>query len=257
MLNKIKKLYVIFALIILFAGSSTILYSLNSNSEKSFNSCEEVITFYVDCINNHNYADILQTSCGKELARHGSFEKLADRIKHIQLSGFPIFPNEYKIYQLLNKENADGRLLYSTIYMLLSITRPAYYESLKDKIFIALRSNEKADYTRLNPVLKGKLEIIAIDIALKQKYSSQRAIDLRQKQAACYGAEKVEYKAILYKCADEYYAGGAEFIEYNGKFYLRSIDNPYLDRSPYAPLCKLKNKAEFAQFLSNPGSFKE
>ena len=257
---KIKKYLLCIVALIAVCGLGLKLISSNALDKKmgefsdatiefnGFETADDAIKYCIACINKGDMDSLIKASFATQLAEYASFEKQADKIKSVRWYGCTILPTEYSLYKLFNIRQAEGDLLFEGLSLILSLTQPKYYSSVRDINSYEFQENERADYTGFDPTLQGDIKILRIDIPRKKLYESARVEKVREKRADRYGAEAIGERVVLYEYDGSYYVGGFGFAVYGGRYYITNLTSFLLDQQR-ALLFKLANKEDYAKLL--------
>lgn len=184
-----------------------------------FDTPEEAIEYFIDCINNGDVESALRVSYAEKAAENYDFEQMAEQLRAVY-ANMPM-PTEYEFYIVFNEYKFNADLLNQIRELVLSLTRPEYasvYLGDETPIFV----DNKADYKGTDPTLLEPIEIIEIVVPRSDLYYESIDKNVFSKHAEAYGADSVELRNVLYKYNGNYYCGGFQLMEYDGQYYIAS-----------------------------------
>lgn len=218
-----------------------VLPGVSGTSSKGFDTPEAAIEYFIGCINEGDVAGALATSYAEKAAENYDFEAMADRLQCVQFH--MLMPTEYEFYREMNLTTMKSQLLTQIRAMVISLTQPEYASVITEGMPLILE--DSADYEGLDPTLEEPIEIVEIEEPIPEMYNSEANQNNMKKMQKVYGADDIEWRAVLYKYDGDYYVGGYQLMEYDSKWYIQAAQEILIGQPAFGTLMPIDDKSDF------------
>jgi len=216
-----------------------------SISARGFSTPDDAIEYFIDRINDGDVEGAMAASAVPFLVENADYEAMVERLQAITPQTF--MPTEYDFYRMHNQAHFQAQLLNQIRGMVLSLTYPEYAEVYLSFQMLPL-DTEKADYKGVDPTLDGDIKVLDIDEPMEEMYNSDKNRENMRKMTKAYGADDMEWRAVLYEYDGDYYVGGFQLLEYDGSYYILAANEMMIGQSPSGALMPVNSQSDFEDY---------
>lgn len=207
------------ALVGLLSGSS-IIAAQDVDSDVTFATPEEAITFYIQALAEGDIDKLMQVSAADEMSENFSFDLFIGRVQ-------ALFPNaaapstDYPLYLEMNRAQFTWELLFQTrnlAYGLL-VTDP---ESLNQTVRMDAEG-AAAFRQEVDPAQLAPLEVAQIGIPEPELVQTERLQTNWDAQAQMFGADEFTERVALLEFEGNYYLAGFVLLRYGDNWKIRGL----------------------------------
>lgn len=215
----------------------------------AFPSPEEAIGYFIDCVKNQDIDAALRACAIDEAARGYDFEAMANRLRIIQPVAMTYMPSDYPMYVVYNKSRITSQIMLQTIHFINSFSLPEQYSGLLEGVPTVVNPEDdvvQGVIAELDPALA---DMRIIQIGKHPMHDDEQNRKNQKAQAACYGADDMQFRAVLYQCGGEYFIGGFTLVQYGKKWLIFNLSDPLTGISAFGNVQKLSGQAEFGSMI--------
>lgn len=198
------------------------------SASRSFASPEEAAEGFVACLKTGDFDGALGACAVGRMASGFDYQKYAERLMALTPVGTANLPALYSQYVRYNEYRMAADLMRQMACFSISFSLSDDHKGLIDGTMVVLKDGSFPGglLDELNPAQLSSLEIV--EIAKTRLHDSVQNRENQQKMAAVYGAEDIQYRAVLYKLDGSYYVGGFTLIQYDGGWQVQSMNDPIM-----------------------------
>lgn len=212
-------------LVFLFMGilsMSAITTAQDPNSDVTFKSPEEAITFYMQALAEGDVVKMMQAFAVNEMSENFRLDLFINRVQAI----FPSMAapsSDYPFYVEMNRAQFSWEILFQTrnlTYGLLASDKELFNTTVKMDAEGATAFIQEIDPARLD-----QLEVVKMGIPEPELAQSERLLANWDIQAQIYGADEFTERVVLLQFEENYYAVGFAFLRYGEDWKIRGLNS--------------------------------
>lgn len=216
-------------------------------ASKSFATPEEAIYYFVGCLKKGDFDGAL-AACGiNETAKGFNYKAYLGDFLSLPPVAISYMPSEYEYYVEYNRIKITQRMLMQMTCFMISFNLPEMYASMVEGKTELFKGEPDDLIAALDPAKISGLEIIKIGKA--RHHDDPNSLENHKRTAKMFGADDRQFRSVLYKYDGSYYVGGFMLLEYGGRWYINSMEEPYANVSVYGTPRKISGAEEFENIL--------
>lgn len=215
----------------------------------AFSTPEDAISYFIDCVKSQDMDAALKACAINEIARGFDFEAMANRLRTVLPVAVSYLPAEYPMYVEYNKQKATALIMLQTIHFLNSFRLPEQYADLLDGVPTVVNPEDDVVQGMIDELDPALTDMQIIQIGKHTMHDDEQNRKNQKAQAACYGADDMQFRAVLYECGGEYFVGGFTLVQYGKKWLLFNLSDPLTGISAFGNVQKLSGQAEFGGMI--------
>ncbi len=216
-------------------------------TSEPFSTPESTITFFIECVKAEDYDCALSACALDEIANGFDYEAMSKWLRILSPTS-RYLPSEYGLFAAFNRHSLEYHILWQLSWMALSVVLPPEYGAFLE-MRILLDSTVDFDnvVADMDPAKMLRLEIV--EIGRSHLLDTERNEEYLTQQAQVYGAEAATSKAVLYEIDGEYYVGGVQLLQYDGKWLITTLHDPLINQPSTGVLIRVNGPSEFETLL--------
>lgn len=192
--------------------------------DKGFASREESLEFFVQEIRECDFEGALQAFPIKTSSENFDFEGYLDRYKSWIPDSTINYPPTSELYKSINQnEYASKAMKYIYNFAVYLTSDPAFLEGkallTEETDIVGLMEAASSKSENI-----GNLKIERMDYFDPEMQDGEVMQNSFKRQSDLYGGDGLSTYLVLYRLDDEFYVGGATFIQYGDEYYLWDLN---------------------------------
>lgn len=196
-------------------GTGSITTAQDSDSNVSFETPEEAVTFYIQAVAAGEVPEIMQALAIDEMSENFSFDVHVGRLRLLQLHS-PA-PSDYALYRAINKAELSSQILFQTRNLAYGLLVPEKIGEMADgRILFIEETTEFVNefINEVNPERLAQLQIVTIAVPLPDLAQDERTLENWARSAQMYGADELTERVVLLLFEENYYYTGFTLLRY-------------------------------------------
>ena len=214
---------------------------------EAFPTPEAAATFFLENVKAEDYDRALE-ACAVDEQVHGfNYEAYIEWLRVLVPTSMYL-PSEYPLFATATRHAIEQRIFQQLSWMALSVVLPPEYGP-----FLQMRTvlDSTIDFDRVVEDMDPSrfLWIEIVQFGQSSILTGERHVAYLAQLAEIHGAEAATSRAVLYEIDGEYFAGGFQFLQYEGRWLISSLQDALISQPATGALLPLEDAAAFAALL--------